>query len=256
LDNFGEGDTYVDSGLVTYTVVDSFSNADSICWNMHTNWIRQLHYYKNYPPIFDTTYDNIDSGTFELWETKSGNHQLLVDSTIISNPIWKFYPSEIDSLRIYRYYRFDSSNDISVTTKSYLFNFKRDSGLTAMSYFVNGPCGHCASSTHANIVREILTNVNELGYLGDQNLQPHLYPNYPNPFNSETTIHYTLPQSTFVSIIIYNILGNEVHRISEHVQIAGEKIVNFDASRLPSGIYFYRLRAGNYQETRKLVLLK
>jgi len=79
---------------------------------------------------------------------------------------------------------------------------------------------------------------------------------YPNPFNPTTTIEYSLPQSGDVSLIIYNLTGQEVTRLVSEVQQAGYHKVTWDASNLSSGIYFYRLQAGDFVQTRKMVLLK
>ncbi len=79
--------------------------------------------------------------------------------------------------------------------------------------------------------------------------------NYPNPFNPSTTIYYALPEAGSVELVIYDVLGNEVMKYSEN-QEAGYHKFEFDASDLTSGIYFYRLQAGIFIETKKMVLLK
>ena len=79
---------------------------------------------------------------------------------------------------------------------------------------------------------------------------------YPNPFNPTTTIEYSLPQSGDVSLIIYNLTGQEVTRLVSEVQQAGYHKVTWDASNFSSGIYFYRLQAGDFVQTRKMMLLK
>ena len=80
--------------------------------------------------------------------------------------------------------------------------------------------------------------------------------NYPNPFNPETKIWYSLPHSGDVNLIIYNILGKEVARLVDGNMPAGEHTVLWNASNFASGIYFYRLQAGDFVQTRKMVLLK
>jgi hypothetical protein len=79
--------------------------------------------------------------------------------------------------------------------------------------------------------------------------------NYPNPFNPSTTIKYELPKTSFVKIIIYDILGREIEKLVNEEKAVGKYEVNFDASDLPSGIYFYKMQAGDFIETRKMVLL-
>lgn len=83
-----------------------------------------------------------------------------------------------------------------------------------------------------------------------------LFPAYPNPFNPQTKLRYSLPHSENVSLIIYDLLGNEIKTLAKGEKPAGTYEVKFDGSDLPSGIYIYRLEAGDYTAVRKLVLLK
>jgi L-ascorbate metabolism protein UlaG (beta-lactamase superfamily) len=80
--------------------------------------------------------------------------------------------------------------------------------------------------------------------------------NYPNPFNPTTTIRYSLPRKASASLIVCNILGQHVMTLVNGAQDAGSYEVRFNAGNLPSGIYFYRLRAGDFAQTRSLVLLR
>ncbi|MBD3234181.1 MAG: T9SS type A sorting domain-containing protein [candidate division Zixibacteria bacterium] len=80
--------------------------------------------------------------------------------------------------------------------------------------------------------------------------------NYPNPFNAVTTIKYLLPGSDNVSLDIYNILGQKVKRLVSGYQQAGEHSIRWDASANSSGVYFYRLSAGDYTQTRRMILVK
>ena len=80
--------------------------------------------------------------------------------------------------------------------------------------------------------------------------------NYPNPFNPKTTISFALPIHSFVTLGIFDLLGREVAMLVSQEKSAGTYNVAFDASKLSSGIYFYRLQAGSFTETKKLILLK
>ena len=80
--------------------------------------------------------------------------------------------------------------------------------------------------------------------------------NYPNPFNPNTVIGYHLPKSSFVSIKVYDILGNEVRSLVNEMKSVGKYEVEFDAENLPSGIYFYNIQADSFSKTKKMVLMK
>ena len=83
-----------------------------------------------------------------------------------------------------------------------------------------------------------------------------LHPAYPNPFNPTTTINYGIPGNNFVSLTIYNILGQRVATLVNGMQLAGDHAAIWNAADHPSGIYFARLQTGNYTKTIKMVLLK
>ena len=80
--------------------------------------------------------------------------------------------------------------------------------------------------------------------------------NYPNPFNPATIIEYNLPRTTVVQIDIFDILGRKIEALVNTERPAGSHSVVWDGSEKPSGVYFYRLKAGEYSETRKMLLVK
>ncbi len=84
----------------------------------------------------------------------------------------------------------------------------------------------------------------------------HLQQNFPNPFNPTTTITYSLPEQTHVTLKIYTLLGQEITTLVDEIQDAGAKSVRFKAESLPSGVYLYRIQAGPYSATKKTILLK
>jgi len=85
----------------------------------------------------------------------------------------------------------------------------------------------------------------------------NLYQNFPNPFNPSTKINFDLPKDSKVTLVIYDLLGRVVKRLlnSEFKQ-AGRYSIDFNASNLASGVYFYRIEAGDFVMTKKMVLVK
>jgi hypothetical protein len=83
-----------------------------------------------------------------------------------------------------------------------------------------------------------------------------LYQNYPNPFNPSTTIEFALPKSAFVTLKVYNLLGEEVATLIGEQRAAGIHRFNWDARGLASGVYLYRLEAGGFVQSKKLILMR
>jgi len=83
-----------------------------------------------------------------------------------------------------------------------------------------------------------------------------LLQNYPNPFNAETTIKFIIPESEVVCLTVYDLLGRQIETLLDGYKQTGVHTVTFDASHLASGVYFYRLQAGERVETKRMVLLK
>jgi hypothetical protein len=80
--------------------------------------------------------------------------------------------------------------------------------------------------------------------------------NYPNPFNPSTLIKYAIPHDAFVSIKVYNLLGQEITTLVNELKQTGYYSVTFNGSNLASGVYFYRIEAGNFTSVKKMVLVK
>ncbi len=104
-----------------------------------------------------------------------------------------------------------------------------------------------------NFVTQPLTGLGE----NDNQIQEfELYPNYPNPFNAGTLIRYDVPRDAWVHLAVYNLLGEEVDILVDRYCSRGSYTAAYQAGDLPSGMYLYALRSGNYQRYRKLLLLK
>lgn len=100
----------------------------------------------------------------------------------------------------------------------------------------------------------LVTGINEK--TGAQPITFTLKQNYPNPFNPTTQINYSVPNNSFVTLKVYNLLGQEVATLYSGIKHAGNYVATFDGSKFSSGIYFYRLQAGNNSITKKMLLLK
>jgi hypothetical protein len=105
---------------------------------------------------------------------------------------------------------------------------------------------------YINILSSPFAKVNDLNTPEEFKLEQ----NYPNPFNPVTSIKYYVPEAAFVTLKVYDILGNEVSSLVNEEKAPGIYSVSFNAAERSSGVYIYSMRAGNYTETRKMILLK
>ena len=98
--------------------------------------------------------------------------------------------------------------------------------------------------------------LSDSGNQTEKNLIFSLSQNYPNPFNPFTSINYEIANGNFISIKVFDILGREIETLVNEFKPAGSYKVSFVGNNLPSGIYFYRMKAGNYSEVKKMILLR
>ena len=106
---------------------------------------------------------------------------------------------------------------------------------------------------YVKVLDHVMTsNEDELGFPKEFSLEQ----NYPNPFNPSTNIEFALPEQAVVSLVVYNILGQEVSRLVHGNMPAGNHSMKFDASGVSSGMYIYRIQAGDFIQTKKMLLIK
>ncbi len=128
------------------------------------------------------------------------------------------------------------------------------------SLIVKWPSG--LEQRFANVTPNVIYNLTEgqtIGINNNNNNIPEKYSlrqNYPNPFNPTTNIRYELPNSGFVKLVVYDMLGREVESIVNEKQSAGTYEVTFNGMNLPSGMYFYKIQSENFSETKKMILIK
>ena len=105
-----------------------------------------------------------------------------------------------------------------------------------------------------NWLADVQTDIDEFGLTVP--LAYSLSQNYPNPFNAKTSIRYELPEYSEVNIEVYDILGKRVSVIQDGFKQAGYHSATWNAENMASGMYFYKLQAGDYSESKKMLLLK
>jgi hypothetical protein len=155
---------------------------------------------------------------------------------------------------------FPGVSDTAWTRKAYRLG--NVPGLTAGSNIYVGFREHVANNLSDGDVIGIdmvslvedLTGINQIGTEIPSAFE--LEQNYPNPFNPSTNINFSLPVSGNVKLAVYDMLGNEVAVLHEGFQKAGNYSAKFNSSNLASGTYFYRLNAGSFTDTKKMVLIK
>ena len=147
----------------------------------------------------------------------------------------------------------DDPADVVVLWNDGYFNQQNQLVMLGLSWFGNVD----PPKPKNNFVKIFNIGINAI----PENQQSHpstfmLSQNYPNPFNPTTNIVYTVPHRAHIKLTVYNILGEEVATLVDEEKAPGEYTVTFDGSRLASGVYFYRLHAGRFNETREMVLVK
>ena len=150
------------------------------------------------------------------------------------------------------HYNSDGNLDTLVNTHSVYCGYLGNTATLIDTYGNNITLTNCAgynyfyyssfvTGTEANIVKDRTYT---------------LFQNYPNPFNPTTTINYSIPRTSLVTIKVYDVLGREIETLVNDEKHIGNYKVEFNASKLASGIYFYKMQAGDFSETKKLILLK
>jgi hypothetical protein len=131
-----------------------------------------------------------------------------------------------------------------------------DTGFQAFGVAVSGSYAYVADWADGMYIiqNDLLVGINEESSHLPENFL--LAQNFPNPFNPTTTINYQIPEFSFVSLKVYDVLGSEIRTLVNEEKQSGIYNVEFDATKLTSGIYFYRLQAGDYVATKKMVLMK
>lgn len=198
---------------------------------------------------------------FQLKESTTSNHRL---TCYPYTELWKF-PTET-GLEMERFSPDSSSKSFQKSVKNLPFqlydtlSFHRNIGLVYFKHLTaKGPNTPYYYQIKAKLTDYLVTGQSD--YVADD-FSLKLFQNYPNPFNSQTKIKYQTAKADRVLLTVYNILGRVVAiLVNEHqhpgsYEIALGPNANQNISKLSSGVYFYRLQAGNFSETKKFVLLR
>lgn len=171
-----------------------------------------------------------------------------------------------DSLTITGFYNVDSAFSVKVDSLPFIIpplgSYPITINFIPKSYGYYNDILHIRSDTDTSRIVQVMVMTGQADTINtgikDRNnvLSFRLDQNYPNPFNPVTTIEYEIPQREFVSLSVFDIRGREVANLVNEEKPGGSYNVKFDASNLSTGIYFYRLQAGDFFEVKKLLLLK
>jgi hypothetical protein len=227
-----QGQTWVAMGpSVAHTITKTNAR---VCTDCHANQGG------NIPAIID--YNNGGGIKFATWNTADSTLSTLTG--VVPLPVDYKYAFKMDFLT----YNGDP-NDPVAPSKNWSY-IKEDVDGFALRY--------CTPLT-ASQMQKIGMDISLINVERQINSIPDgfkLEQNYPNPFNPSTTIRYSIPQRGGVELIVYDALGHEIKTLISGDHDAGVYEVDFDATGLSSGIYFYQIKSASFSETRKLVLMK
>ena len=260
--SFSDLEMYTGSmaGTSTFTIFDSIAAADSIIWKFYnhrflTYWIHYI--YTN----VDKSYSISDSLSFDLIELRNGRHQLyrLEGETSIESDPLPFTRFLSDTTMVYRYCPVDAADTIQYQTKDpksgcYIYKptFKKGVGLVSIQ--AEPICIGASYDIYNYLTNSIINSVDVLSLQAPTEYT--LMQNFPNPFNPTTTIEYAMPQRTFITLRLFDVVGRDVMSIAEGLQESGIHRVTLTMNKLPSGVYYYRLVTNNFSSTKKLIHLK
>lgn len=164
---------------------------------------------------------------------------------------------DLMGFRLYRHFNtgfIPSESNLLITLSNQHSSFTDNTLQPGQNYFYMieaiDDAGNSAWST------ELSTSITGIETQASLPKEYALDQNYPNPFNPSTTIKYQIPADANISLKIYDVLGNEVDELVNEFKTAGYYEVKFNASKLTSGVYFYRIESDNFTQTRKMLLMK
>lgn len=233
------GDTLMPNGFL-YSKFKIYDRIGGYFIRTDTNWV----YYYNHWDSTDVPFFKLNATVSEQWNVNLGRWFFVTylgsDSVTIFNTSTKIKGFYLDGLAVMYVYLSD---------KFGLF-FVRDMHDPPGAFITdNYLIGAIISDTSYGFVVSVKNNNN---LVTDYNIEQ----NFPNPFNSRTIIEYHIPRKEFVSIKVYDLRGQEIISLVNEIKDRGSYRVMVNADQFPSSVYFYRIKAGNFTTTRKMLLTK
>jgi hypothetical protein len=197
--------------------------------------------------------------TLSIWMVGGGTGGMRVNLYYSTDPTFAtktklnpgdtaIYLPQNSGVTVYQYYAFAIGKNVNSSQTFYFRIYPWYISAASNSKYVHTQLAVIKGSTTAGATA-----------VGDEDLVPRemqLAQNYPNPFNPSTTLQFALAKSGHVTLEVFNVLGQNVATIVNEELSAGSHRVTFNASALSSGIYLYRLKAGDFVQTKKMVLMK
>jgi len=189
-----------------------------------------------------------------------------VEDTIITfSPTFPGWPSNLIVTSIDTFYKWRLTKlRKNFAQTAYLayshFSYTDDIGMDYWGGGIIGFSSYFELKLKGCVINGIVYGDTTLTDVGDEKLpivsEFRLEQNYPNPFNPSTTIDFSIPQQGMVTLKVFDVLGNEVQTLLNEEMEAGYHHVDFNAEKMSTGVYIYKLTSGNYTQTKKMVLLK
>ncbi|MDR3503121.1 MAG: T9SS type A sorting domain-containing protein [Legionella sp.] len=246
---FGISGTKIFAGISNYGIYRSINNGT--LWNSSNTGLTNLDVYSiavSGTNIFAGTYGG---GVFHCTDNETS--WTVVDTNLTN---YNIHALAVSNANIFA----GTYGSIFLSTNNGISWTSVNTGLTdknVTSLIVSGTnifAGTLEGSVWRRPLSEMVTSVERFSF--DLPAQFNLFQNYPNPFNPSTVISYSLPSASNVKLIVYNTLGQAVKVLENGFKNAGNYSVNFNASGLPSGIYFYKIEEGQFSQIKKMILIK
>lgn len=225
--------------------------------------IKEDHITYPYQTFFRPRFIRIDSSTADVFQYDIiSNKENKVDSLLINKgDVFLGYECKSDTTKEYFGFNVDTkliAQYLIGSTAYHGWELAKGFGEVMRYYddislyWIHYQCNIIYAEIN-NTKYGIKTNIEKSRELPNQ---IKLYQNYPNPYNPTTTIYYSIPHPSYITIIIFDALGREIETLVSEEKSSGNYKIEFDGSKLSSGIYFYRIQAGDFLETKKMILLK